>query len=66
MTRLTLELSDGIITELRNTVITKGMVGSLYGIGDEFLTRIVKAIEDGEETVSFVLKREQEADDQAP
>ena len=57
MKKIILEIEDEIFADLESSIIVKGLVGSLYGTMDEFVTLLVKAIKDGKETVAIVKKK---------
>ena len=62
MKELHLKVSDEVLKELRTLSVLKGISGNAYGIHDETINRIVKALEDGDTELVLELKSEVEND----
>ena len=57
MKKIALEIEDEIFTDLKSSIITRGITGSLFGTIDEFITLLIKAIENNQETVTIIKKK---------
>jgi len=58
MNTITINISDAVLSELRNEIGCKGITGNLYGVQDAFTMKIITAIEKGEKEVTLQLKSE--------
>ena len=56
MKKVTLEIADDVFAEIRSATAVKGMCGSLYGVVDSFMLKLIEKIEKGEETITFQFK----------
>lgn len=61
MKTLKITLSDDVFGELKNFHVVKGLCGSLYGVADEFMHQVIKAIEKGDEEISLELKKKKKS-----
>lgn len=59
MKELKLKISNEVYSKLIKLLSIKEMCGNLYGIHDEFIHRIVKAIDDGKKELSLKLKKKE-------
>lgn len=57
MKEIKLKISDDLYSKLIIFLNIKEMCGNLYGIHDEFIHRIVKAIDAGDKELSINLKK---------
>ena len=58
MKKLTIHLSDHVVSELDNAIRIKAMCGALFGLVDEFVTRIVKAIKNQDTEIFLETKKD--------
>ena len=54
--KITLILNENTVTSLNSFLICKHMAGSFYGIQDQFIDKIIKAIHDNKDEVTLKLK----------
>jgi hypothetical protein len=47
MKTIKLNIEDDVYEDLKSALVTKHITGGLYGISDEFLKLLIKAIDDG-------------------
>jgi hypothetical protein len=53
---ITLKIDDKVYQDLRTLLATRKMMGSLYGIGDEILSKIIEFIEHEQSIVDIKYK----------
>jgi hypothetical protein len=56
MKELILKIDDGVVEELTSHMIGKKVTGNLFGVEDEFVMLILKAIDSGLTERSILLK----------
>lgn len=59
MKTITIHISDRVIDELKTMIGIKHISGNLFGIQDEFIIKLVEAIEDNKEEVTLKYKDEE-------
>jgi hypothetical protein len=60
MKEINLKISDRVYSELKSSIIVKGIAGALYGTADAFITRLIKGIEDGDSEITLAYKDDPE------
>ena len=53
MKKIELTISDEVYRELSHAISLKYMIGSTYGILDEFIINLIKAFKDGKEELKL-------------
>jgi hypothetical protein len=48
--RITLDIEEETFLTLKNAIAVKGMTGNAYGILDAFVMKLVKKVDEGEES----------------
>lgn len=57
MKKITLNIEDDVFAELKSFLIGKGICGAMHGILDEFISKIIRTIDEGEkEELTFQFK----------
>jgi len=51
-------ISDEVFEEIKTTHTIKSMMGNLFGIEDEFINKIIDALDDNKDEVVFKFKNE--------
>lgn len=59
-TKITLCIHNGVLREMRSAMSLRSMVGSMFGITDDFLVKLLDGIKDEEEGIEFIKKTEME------
>lgn len=59
MKKLTIEISDRVLAELKTQMLVKQMGGNLYGVLDEATCKIITALEEGAESITLKYKNEE-------
>ena len=57
MAKIILEIEDEIVNDLEQGIITKSIVGSLFGTQDEFITLLIKGIKKGKKEIIIERKK---------
>ena len=53
MKTITVEIDDKVFSEMKACLAVKGLCGTAGGIHDEFIHRLIKAVEEGQETLTL-------------
>ena len=57
---ITIHITDRAYSELKSSMIVKKISGNMYGAQDEVFMKMIKAIENNEQTLDISLKEERE------
>jgi len=62
MKTITLHIDDEVSSELQSYMLTKSMMGNMYGIEDEFVRKILKNLEldEDKKEITFKFSKERE------
>lgn len=60
MHTIQLNIHENVLNEMKTVVSIRGINGGLYGVVDEALVKLIKAIEQGDNELTLIFKEDRE------